>query len=331
MPKSKRRRRKNWLLFWRRMLRVGLDGYIRKPELTHNNIAGGVMDDTSQVRISDVTENTIWYVACCAQVDEDHEKEQAAKLHEDWMRKTLTRSGMWAKVALDGDEPVGFLFLVPIERTSWYVDGEGLFSIQCMNVEQEYRGRGIGQELLVAAERNARGHAAGIAVIAYDPSDWFMPASFFQTLGYREVERRGSSVLMFKPFVEGAQPPSFVQRQYRPPRLVPGKVIVEAFWSPQCLTTALDIIHVREVCGEFGDDVILRELNATMPGMRQRYGIPRTLFINGVEKGWGYEVPRAGAFDGAEQTWSHEAPKQWLREQIAAALSESLPSPEIEN
>jgi hypothetical protein len=133
---------------------------------------------------------------------------------------------------------------------------------------------------------------------------------------------------MFKPFAEGVRAPKFVERQYRPPRLVPGKVIVEAFWSPQCLTTALDIVHVRQVCAEFGEDVMLRELNAGMPGMRERFGIPRTLYFNGVEKGWGYAIPRAGAFDGAENAWSHEAPQQWLREQISAALRTNQPASE---
>lgn len=281
------------------------------------------MNDTSRIRVSEVTENTLWYVACCSQLTEDAETEQAARLHEDWMRKTLTRSGMRAKVALDGDKPIGFLFLVPVERTSWYIAGEELETIQCMNIEEEYRGRGIGELLLEAAEDTARAHAKGMVVIAYDPSDWFIPATFFRSQGYQEVERRGTSVLMFKPFDEDTPAPSFVSRHYRSPRLISGKVIVEAFWSPQCLTTALDIVHVREVCDEFGDDVVLHEYNTSMPGMRERFGIPRTLFINGVEKGWGYKIPEAGAFDGAEQTWSQEAPKEWLREQIAAALRES--------
>ena len=56
------------------------------------------MNEMGRVRVSDVTEDTLWYVACCAQMDEGVEKEQAAKLHGDWMRKTLTRSGMRAKV-----------------------------------------------------------------------------------------------------------------------------------------------------------------------------------------------------------------------------------------
>jgi GNAT superfamily N-acetyltransferase len=286
---------------------------------------------SSNIRISDVTEATLGYVACCAQVGESAAEAQAVKLHENWLRKTLTRRGMWTKVALDGTQPIGFLFLVPIERTSWYIDGEGLSTIQCMNVEDAYRRRGIGELLLAAAEESARRHTDGIAVIAYDPSARFMPASFFRTQDYREVDRRGSSVLMFKPFAEDARAPRFVERQYRPPRLIPGKVIVEAFWSPQCLTTALDIVHVRQVCAEFGDDVILHELNAGMPGMRERFGIPRTLFINGVEKGWGYDIPQAGAFDGAEEAWSHEAPKQWLREEIGAALRVGQPTPEIAN
>jgi hypothetical protein len=85
-------------------------------------------------------------------------------------------------------------------------------------------------------------------------------------------------------------------------------------------------VHVREVCAEFGDDVILREYDATMPGMRERFGIPRALYIDGVEKGWGYELSIEGAFDHGERTWSREAPKEWLREQTAAALRESQAS-----
>jgi GNAT superfamily N-acetyltransferase len=286
-----------------------------------------MMNDTTRIKVSDVTEDTLWYVACCAQV-EDVDKEQAAKLHGDWLRKTLTRSGLRAKVALEGDDPIGFLFLLPVERTSWYVAGQELATIQCLNVDEAYRGRHVGAMLLDAAEETARTQSKGMAVIAYDPSDWFLPAGFFRDHGYQEVERRGTSVLMFKPFDDDATAPRFVRRQYRPPRLVPAKVIVEAFWSPQCLTTALDIVNVREVCEELGEDVILREYNASMPGMRERFGIPRTIFINGVEVGWGYSVPEASAFDGAEQTWSHEAPKDWLREQIQAALLESQPERE---
>lgn len=281
------------------------------------------MNQEKQIRVEDVSEETLWYVACCAQGEDGEGLDEAGQIREDWMRMVVTRGGMQAKVAMDGDEPVGFLFLVPVERTAWYVEGQDLYTVQCMNVEDAYQGQGVAAQLVDSAEAVARRHSKGMAVIAYEPSDWFMPASFFANLGYQEVERRGTSVLMFKSFSEDVAPPSLVPRQYRPPRLLPGKVIVEAFWSPQCLTTALEILHVREVCEELGEDVILHEYNASMPGMRERFGIPRTIFINGVEKGWGFELPHAGSFDGAERTWSHEAPKQWLRQEIKAALEES--------
>ncbi len=280
--------------------------------------------DEKQIRVTDVTEATLWYVACCAHVDHGDQGEQAAaRLHEDWLRRTLTRGGMYVQVALDGDEPIGFAFLIPVERTAWYVQGHDLLTLQCMNVQEAYRGQGVGAQLLAAAEETARAHAQGLALIAYDPSDWFMPAPFFAAHGYQEAERRGSSVLMFKPFSPEATPPAFVPRRYRPPRLIPGRVIVEAFWSPQCLNTALDILHVREVCAEFGERVELREYNASMPGMRERFGIPRTILVNGREIGWGYALPQQSSFDGAERSWSHHAPKQWLREQIEAALKEA--------
>jgi len=134
------------------------------------------MNEANQIRVSDVTEETLWYAACCAQMDEGAEMQQAAKLHEDWMRKTLTRRGMYTKVALDGDQPIGFIFALPIGRTSWYIAGDELLTIQCMNVEEEYRGRRVGEQLLVAVEEAARPRAKGMAVIAYDPSDWFSAA-----------------------------------------------------------------------------------------------------------------------------------------------------------
>ena len=171
------------------------------------------MSETDSISVSDVTEETLWYAACCAQVDQGTETQQAARLHEDWMRKTLTRRGMYTKVALDGDQPIGFIFALPIGRTAWYIAGDDLLTIQCLNVEERYRGRGVGEQLLIAVEETARPRAKGLAVIAYDPSDWFMPASFFRGQGYQEVERRGTSVLMFKPFVENAPAPSFVPRQ----------------------------------------------------------------------------------------------------------------------
>jgi len=54
------------------------------------------MDEKGQIRATDVSEDTLWYVACCAHVDESAEVTQAGQLREDWMRMMLTRGGMHA-------------------------------------------------------------------------------------------------------------------------------------------------------------------------------------------------------------------------------------------
>ena len=70
--------------------------------------------------------------------------------------------------------------------------------------------------------------------------------------------------------------------------------IFDAFWHRQCLTTATEILRVREVCAEFGDRVLLREYDATDSAVRTQHEIGRQLMVNGQAIGWGYEAPRDG-------------------------------------
>ena len=90
------------------------------------------------------------------------------------------------------------------------------------------------------------------------------------------------------------------------PQLVSGKVIVDAFWNPICMTSVVEIHRVREVCAEYRDKVILNEFNCGNKDILEKYQTSRSLFINGELIGWGYEAPRDG-----------------LREEIDRALEES--------
>jgi thiol-disulfide isomerase/thioredoxin len=73
-----------------------------------------------------------------------------------------------------------------------------------------------------------------------------------------------------------------------------GKVVVDLFWSRSCLTTDTEAERVREVAGEFGDSVLLKEYCSDDPDIRSKYGIFRAIFVNGKEVSWGYEAPRNG-------------------------------------
>jgi hypothetical protein len=84
---------------------------------------------------------------------------------------------------------------------------------------------------------------------------------------------------------------------------VPGKVAVDLFWNSFCQTSNIEAHRVREVVAEFGHKVILHDHCADDRDVLARYGLPRGIFVDGQEIGWGYEAPRDG-----------------LREAISAAL-----------
>jgi hypothetical protein len=68
--------------------------------------------------------------------------------------------------------------------------------------------------------------------------------------------------------------------------------VIDAFWNPICLTSILEIHHVREVSAEYKDKVILNEYNSGNKDILERYGASRALFIDGEPKNWGYAAPK---------------------------------------
>jgi hypothetical protein len=66
---------------------------------------------------------------------------------------------------------------------------------------------------------------------------------------------------------------------------------------------------VREVAGEYGDSVILNEYAADDRETLMRYEIPRAIYVNGKEIGWGYEAPK----DGIREAISEALRKQGLK------------------
>jgi hypothetical protein len=152
------------------------------------------------------------------------------------------------------------------------------------------RSDGYGKVLIEAVEKEAKKNKKGVAVLSYDHDFWFMTSSFFKKLGYKEMARQGNAVIMLKAF-EPVDPPVMHKSNYQP-QLIQGKVVVEAFWNPICLTSLLEIHRVREVCAECGDKVILNEFNCGDKDILDKYRTSRALFINGKPKDWGYAAPR---------------------------------------
>jgi hypothetical protein len=179
-----------------------------------------------------------------------------------------------------------------------------LVVIPCLFVTDVATGRGLGRQLLAAIEEDARRKGRlGLTVTAYRGlygAEWFMPAAYFETLGFEAVMEKGSTVLLWKPFAPTAVPPQLLEPDYAY-RPVPGKVIVDLFWNGFCQTSAIEAQRVRDVAAEFEGKVVLNEYCAEDHEQLLCHQIPRAIYVNGVEIGWGYEAPREGIRRAIEQ------------------------------
>ena len=136
-------------------------------------------------------------------------------------------------LSLKGKIPAGLIEYVPIEKTIFPVKGENLAFIHCIWVIPPYWKKGIARALMDNFMARTS-HLSGSAVIAYEKESWwgffdYMPKWFFSKFGFKEVERNGNSVLMFKNY--GNAKPPLLTHDPCPQGVKRG---VEYFWSTQC-------------------------------------------------------------------------------------------------
>jgi GNAT superfamily N-acetyltransferase len=245
-----------------------------------------------------------YYVGTCTHVGESDEIDACARRRLEWLHG-MHGEGLRVKVALWGDDPVGFLHVMPIEICPWGPRGQDLSVIPCLVVSGKVEGRGVGRALIHVAEEEARCQGSkALVTTAYYSDFWFMPARFFERCGFSKVSSRQviaegekeylqEEAILWKVLDPSAQIPQFLQRKFEF-QSVPGKVVVDLFWNTFCQTSSIEAHRVREVVAEFGDRVILHEYRAEDREIISRYGLPRGIFVDGREIGWGYETPRDG-------------------------------------
>jgi predicted N-acetyltransferase YhbS len=240
-----------------------------------------------------------YFVSTCSHVNEGEETDAAGERRARLLR-TMREDGTRIKVALLDAKPVAFLYVLPIEHSPWGPHGRDLAFVPCLFVPEAVKDRGIGEALVAEAEKEARTQGRkGIATYAYYGGSWFMPAAYFEKLGFVAAARKGDAAILWKAFDASAEAPRFLLRNYgfEP---VPGKVVVDLFYNEFCLTSGTEARRVREVAGEFGDRVLLNEHDAGDPEALARHGVVRAIFVNGKEIGWGYDAPREGIREAIE-------------------------------
>jgi len=249
----------------------------------------------SSIKVRDMQEADEYYVSTCSHVNESDELDDHARQRLQWLKANYEK-GLRVKIAFLNNNPSGFLYLMPIEICPWGPLGEDLMVLPCLWVVNEARNKGIGKMLMAAAEqetKHQRRKALTVFGFYYDYCLWFMPASFSERLGYSIVQRKEETAILWKVFDKSAKPPKLLERNYKF-EPVPEKVVVDIFWHSFCLTSIGEAQRVREVVAEFGDSVILNEYCGDDRDILLRYQIPRAIFLNGTEIGWGYQAPKEG-------------------------------------
>jgi GNAT superfamily N-acetyltransferase len=257
----------------------------------------------STVTIRDMRPDDEYFVSTCSHVHESEEIDACAEQRRKQFAIMKTEGSVF-KVATLGDQCAGFAYGVPIEHSSWGPLGNDWMVIPCLFVLGHAKSRGIGRALIESIEGEARAAGyQGVTITAcrdLPGAEWFMPAAYFESLDYTPVATRGREVLLGKPFASDTKPPRFLNPHYafEP---VEGVVAVDLFWNAFCETSVIEAQRVREVCSEFGDRVLLREFRAEDRDILLKYQLPRGIYVNGREIGWGYEAPRDGIRDAIRQ------------------------------
>jgi GNAT superfamily N-acetyltransferase len=253
--------------------------------------------------VRDMQAEDEYFVTTCSHVNESIEIDACAEKRRQQF-KVMTSEGAVFKVAIFDHDHVGFAYGIPIESSSWGPHGHSLMVLPCLYVLPEWTSKGAGKALIAAIEDEARrANCHAVTITAYrelPDAEWFMPASYFELLGYTPVESRGREVLLWKPLLSDAVPPHFLQPHYvfEP---IEGSVVVDLFWNLFCQTSVIEAERVREVCSEFGDQVVLREFEAEDRKVLLQYQISRAIYVNGREIGWGVEAPKDGIRDAILQ------------------------------
>lgn len=262
----------------------------------------------SVIQIRDMDADSEYFVSTCSHVDESNEIDTCGKRRIVWLRK-MHEKGLRVKVAFLDDKPAGFLYVMPIEVCPWGPLGKDVLAIPCLYVLKEAKGKDAGLKLITEAEEETKRQGKkGIVTIGYYHDFWFMPAPFFEKMGYFVAARRtwnageffGDEAILWKVLDPSAEVPSFLKPNYQL-KPIPGKVVVDLFFNSFCQTSVIEAQRVREVVTEFKESVILNEYSVDDPHILQRYQIARGIFVNGKEIGWGYEAPKDGIRNAISQ------------------------------
>lgn len=249
-----------------------------------------------KIQIRPLDEDTIIAEACCIGSNRHLDKKSvlteqertalhAAKIKIEWLKRMMPK-GLSARIAYIDEKAVGFIEYMPIELSNFH-KGKDLYIINCMvaphtppwGEPKNARIPGCGEALVQAMIQDVREKSKGIVTppgFAYTRD----MKNFYVKFGFEEFENEGMKMLIkrFKP-VEHPSPICYEQKYKF--RRVPGKVVVDIFWSSKCPADPYTLLNVRDVSKEFSERVVFNEFCVDDKEALKKYGIESGTYVNG--------------------------------------------------
>ncbi|WXG45666.1 MAG: GNAT family N-acetyltransferase [Candidatus Atabeyarchaeum deiterrae] len=180
-----------------------------------------------------------------------------------------------------GNFPVGLIEYVPIEHALEPVRGNGSLFINCMWVLRPFWRHGVARALVQRAVEMGKNYG-GVSILAYDGDKWlggyaYLPAAQFRKMGFKDVDRDGSRVLLHLN-TGSNEKPELVHPQCKKYK-GSGKPVVDIYFNSQCLWSGWSADEVRRNIGKY--KVEANFINTDDRQVVLERGLSRGVCING--------------------------------------------------
>ena len=236
------------------------------------------------MKIVDISPETEHNYFCCLE-DWSEDMKEAGDHKKIWYGR-MKDKGVRVKLAEEDGVIKGMIQYLPIEYSMF--EGENLYVVLCIWVHGHKQGigdqrhKGIGTQLIRAAEEDCRELGSGGLVTWGLSIPVFMRASWFKKKGYRVVDKDGAMRLLWKPFSEEISPPRFMKKKKKPGKGT-DKVDITLFRTGWCPAYNLAYERTIRAAGEFGDRIRLHEYDALDRNVVKEWGITDGIYIDGKE------------------------------------------------
>ncbi|MFW9781077.1 MAG: GNAT family N-acetyltransferase [Candidatus Heimdallarchaeota archaeon] len=215
--------------------------------------------------IVDLDDKNIEVYLSCGCNPKDARITQTIKLAQEHKRQwtnIMKVKGLVAKIAYDKSYPAGFIEYIPIEFAPAPVKGKNFLFITDIHVNDDddngnvnYERRGCGRQLVDSVEQYARNNNFnGISTLALN-GDW-MPATFYQKIGFQIIEQYRDMFLLVKIFKLGEKPN--IWKGNFQPTVRHDIVHIDLILSSQCWGTWMQVEMWKQICKLFPNKVELK-------------------------------------------------------------------------